>query len=321
MFRRILVPLDGSRFAEAALPLAAHVAKSAGASLELASAFDALPTMYATGADMGGPLQVDPMGAIPVTAGDLGESLREERTTYLRGAARRVRESLGVEPAVALLTGRADRAVMDRVAETGTDLVVMATHGRGAMERAWLGSVADSLVRRLTVPVVLVRPEEGEAPEPLAAPRTRRVLLALDGSELAETALDPATHLARALHVPVALVRAVGGGVEIQSTYLPHAAQAHHEHLEAERRDAVAYLDDVAGRLAAADMEVTERLVREGPAARVVLDAADVEGRDLIAMATHGRGGLRRLVLGSVSDKVVRAATGPILLVRPPGDD
>jgi nucleotide-binding universal stress UspA family protein len=319
-FTRLLVPLDGSRFAEAALPLAAAVSRGSDAALELVSAYDPIPPPTAGGAEgaaMPVPVTVDSLGAVPVTAGEISESLRDQRTVYLRETARRLREGTGVDAAVGLLDGRADRAVLERVESSGADLVVMATHGRGPMERAWLGSVADRLVRQLHVPILLVRPVEGERPDLTAPVTVRRLLVTLDGSELAEAVLEPALRLAAALGVPVSLLRVIGARGGLESPYIPHAAQAYREQIQEERRDAVAYLNDVAGRLDGQGVEVAERLVEEGGAARAILGTADPDGADVVAMATHGRGGVRRLVLGSVSDKVVRAAAGPVLLVRP----
>lgn len=322
MFTRILVPLDGSTFAESALPLAAAVSKAAGAALDIVSAYDPLPPPVATGQDASGltvPAHVDTLGAIPVTAGEMRESLRDQRTVYLRDVAQRLREVAGTEAGVALVEGRADRAIIEQVETTGVDLVVMATHGRGPVERAWLGSVADQLVRELPVPVLLVRPVEEGAD--LSTPMSvTGVVVTLDGSDLAESVLDAALALGTALGVPVRLLRAVGTRMEFGSTYIPHAAQEYSEHVTAEREEATAYLEGVSGRLAGRGAAPVTTEVVQGSAARSILDSIDPEGTEIVAMATHGRGGLRRLVLGSVSDKVVRAATGPVLLVRPRED-
>lgn len=323
MYSRIVVPLDGSKFAEAALPYAAAVQKGTGAALALVSSHDPIPPAVAgpeEAADMGVPVRVDTMAAAPATSGKMRESLREERTTYLRETARRLREATGVDAEVSLLEGRADRAIMDRVGSAGADLVVMASHGRGAMERAWMGSVADRLIRGLHVPVLVVRPESEERPDPTAAPELAEVLVPLDGSELSEAALDPAAALAGALEVPLVLLRVVGSRMELGSTYIPHAAKEYREQVAAERREAESYLDDVSQRLAGREVQVAGTEVVEGPAARSILDRAVATGPAVIAMATHGRGGLRRMVLGSVTDKVVRAAVGPVLAVRP-GDE
>jgi nucleotide-binding universal stress UspA family protein len=323
MLSRILVPLDGSEFAETALPLAAALSRGSGAAVELVSAYDPLPPPTASPADvaaLGVPIHADALGAVPVTTAELSESLRDERTTYLRDAARRLREATEVDAEVALVEGRADQAIQARVKASGADLVVMATHGRGALERAWLGSVADRLVRDLHMPILLVRPVEGE-PVDLSSPVTLdRMVVTLDGSELAESVLDPALELAEALGLPVVLKRVIGVRMDLESPYIPHAAHAYHEQVEQERTEAREYLAQVGEEASRRGAKVAALDVDQGPAARTILDTIDADGRDVLAMATHGRGGLRRMLLGSVSDKVVRAATGPVLLVRPDGD-
>jgi nucleotide-binding universal stress UspA family protein len=324
MYSRIVVPLDGSRFAESSLPLAGMVQRGSGAALELVSSHDPVPPPVAGSEELAGmavPVHVDTLGAVPVTAGEMRQSLREERTTYLHEAAKRLREASGVEAEVALLEGRADQAIIERVQATGADLVVMATHGRGAMERAWLGSVADRVVREATVPVLLVRPVEEAAPDLTSTTAVTRILVPLDGSSLSEAVLGPAADLAAALDVPLTLLRVVGSRMDLGSTYLPHAAKEQREQVAREREEAESYLEGVRTRLAGEGVELAGADIVEGPAAHSILERADPDGAEIIAMATHGRGGLRRLVLGSVTDKVVRAALGPVLAVRPGPDE
>jgi nucleotide-binding universal stress UspA family protein len=323
MWSRILVPLDGSEFAETAIPIAAAISRGSGAAIELVSALDPIPSpaagpFEATGMTV--PVHGEGMGAVPVTAAELGASLRDHRTTYLREAARRLRDAQEVDAEVMLLDGRADQAIRARVEETGADLVVMATHGRGPMERAWLGSVADRLVRDLRVPLLLVRPVPGEAVDLSVPVSLKRVVVALDGSELAEAVLDSALGLAAVLGLPIALTRVIGVRMDLESPYIPHAAHAYHEQVEAERGEAREYLARIGEDLRSRGATIAAVEVHQGPAARTILDSIDPGGGDIVAMATHGRGGLRRMLLGSVSDKVVRAAVGPVLLVRPEGE-
>jgi nucleotide-binding universal stress UspA family protein len=323
MWSRILVPLDGSEFAETAIPIAAAISRGSGAAIELVSAHDPVPSpaagpFEATGMTVS--VHGEGLGAVPVTAAELGASLREHRTTYLREAARRLRDAQEVDAEVTLLDGRADQAIRARVEETGADLVVMATHGRGPMERAWLGSVADRLVRDLRVPLLLVRPAAGEAVDLSVPVSLKRVVVALDGSELAEAVLDPALGLAAVLGLPMALTRVIGVRLDLESPYIPHAAYAYHEQVEAERGEAREYLARIGEDLRSRGATIAAVEVHQGPAARTILDTIDPDGGDIVAMATHGRGGLRRMLLGSVSDKVVRAAMGPVLLVRPEGE-
>jgi nucleotide-binding universal stress UspA family protein len=324
MLSRIVVPLDGSAFAETALPLAAALSRASGAAMELVSAYDPLPTPSAGPAEaaaLGVPVHADALGAVPITTAELSGSLRDERTVYLRDAARRLREATEVDAEVVLVEGRADHAIRSRVEASGADLVVMATHGRGPLERAWLGSVADRLVRELHMAILLVRPIEGERVD-LAVPMAlNRMVVTLDGSKLAEGVLDTALELAEALGLPVVLKRVIGVRMDLESPYIPHAAHAYHEQVERERTEAREYLTQLAEDLRSRGATIGALDVDQGPAARTILDTIDPDGRDLLAMATHGRGGLRRMILGSVSDKVVRAAVGPVLLVRPDGEE
>jgi nucleotide-binding universal stress UspA family protein len=324
MLSRIVVPLDGSAFAETALPLAAALSRASGAAMELVSAYDPLPPPSAGPAEaaaLGVPVHADALGAVPITTAELSESLRDERTMYLRDAARRLREATEVDAEVVLVEGRADRAIRSRVEASGADLVVMATHGRGALERAWLGSVADRLVRELHMPILLVRPLEGERVDLSVPIALDRMVVTLDGSKLAEGVLDTALELAEALGLPLVLKRVIGVRMDLESPYIPHAAHAYHEQVEQERTEAREYLTQLAEDLRSRGATIAALDVDQGPAARTILDTLDPDGRDLLAMGTHGRGGLRRMILGSVSDKVVRAAVGPVLLVRPDGEE
>jgi nucleotide-binding universal stress UspA family protein len=309
MISRILAPLDRSKFAESALPLAAALARGAGAALELVSVVEADPL----------PLRG------PTVPPESNDRMRHERTAYLDGVAERIGDTAGGVVETLVLDGEASDALLNRVANADIDLVVMSTHGRGPMERAWLGSVADRLVRRLDVPVILVRPEQGGKDRPdgrgtvsSGTLDVRRLLITLDGSDLAEAVLGPATDVARALGAPVSLLRVVGVRMYPGLPHLPHGAEEYSRLLEAERTEAEDYLARVAARLAEHGVEVEGHQVLQGPTAATILGAAKAETDGLIAMTTHGRGGLQRLILGSVADKVLRASSSPVLMVRPP---
>lgn len=135
------------------------------------------------------------MPAVPTPDARLEEELKAQRKAYLASVAERVASQPGVHVTTALLHGAVGEAVVAHAAEIAADLVVMTTHGRGGLSRLWLGSVAEHVIREASRPVLLVRP--GEAPSgSIAGPVTRqdfrRVLVALDGSSLAETVLEPA---------------------------------------------------------------------------------------------------------------------------------
>jgi len=192
------------------------------------------------------------------------------------------------------------------------ELVVMATHGRGAVNRAWLGSVADEVVRHATVPVVLVRPIEGEE---VATAAFANVLIALDGSKRAERCLDWATRVGGE-EASYTLLRVVPGALFSPSTYLPNAIKEEAQKLSSGHTEADGYLAAVAKRMREAGLNVATEVAEGVPAAAGILAHAERHPTDLIVITTHGRGGLKRLLLGSVADKVVRGAGVPVLVTR-----
>jgi nucleotide-binding universal stress UspA family protein len=309
MYRNLLVPLDGSAFAEHALPLALALARRSAASLSVASVAPSLTTVYAEGVTAG--------------AAELESHLLDARRAYLDRVVQRLFPVLPEAVSSTLLTGEVADSLCSFVTSSGVDLVVMATHGRGPMGRFWLGSVADEMLRRLTVPLLLVRPRD-EPSDLQREPEISRILVPLDGSPLAEGVLEPAFAigglypaeftLLRVVSPVVGLVQAAGHPSSIgDATLLEQVTELH----EQEQREAEAYLEKTASGLRERGLRLRTRVVVDEPPAAAILKEAQAMGANLIALATHGRRGLARLFLGSVSDKVVRAATVPVLVQRP----
>ena len=197
------------------------------------------------------------------------------------------------------------------------DLIVMSTHGRGPLSRLWIGSVADRMVRHVRTPMLLVRPEPNGDVDLRECQPFRDIVVALDGSNLAEKSLARITELAKATGAHVTLFRAVPPPFPVQSPYLPDAVAATREALEAGREEAQRYLAEMAAPLEEQGIRVDAVVVVGVPPAAGILKYLEDSAGDLIAIATHGRGGVARAVLGSVADKVVRGATVPVLLTRP----
>jgi nucleotide-binding universal stress UspA family protein len=301
-FRTILVPLDGSPLAEQALPLARRLAERAGSKLRLALVHQ-IPAA-----------PLDPGAAKLFTSIEL--STRKSERSYLRSLQAKLRQE-GVRLASAVtLSGPVGPALAQYVQELGIDLVVMATHGRGGMRRAWLGSVADYLVRHLQVPVLLVRPgEDGRAQAPVAG--ANQILVPLDGSPLAEDVLGPAADLARLWGAELTLLRVVHPVVLFSDEMLGWPAPYDAELTASLRNQAEDAIRDIAERLRSEGLRATGVAVVGWGAADAILQAARPEQVAAIAIATHGRGGLQRLTLGSVADKLIRAAEVPVLVHRP----
>ncbi|MBK8006189.1 MAG: universal stress protein [Gemmatimonadetes bacterium] len=125
--------------------------------------------------------------------------------TYLNGVVDRWRGGANVPVTSAVLEGPVAEALEEQVEVSGADLLILTTHGRGPLSRFWLGSVADQLMRKLHVPMLLVRPQGDVAPEP----RLERILVSLDGSPFAEEAIGGAMALAKPFGAAVALFMAV----------------------------------------------------------------------------------------------------------------
>ncbi len=299
MFQSIMVPLDGSAFGEQVLPLAAGLARRAGARLELVHVHAGLESGTEEGV------------LVPVAAMDRWDGeVQEAERLYLSDAAARIAEREDLSPHVALASGRIVDALEAHAGGIGADLVVMSTHGRGGLARAWLGSVADGLMRRLPVPLLLLKPQEA-GPIAVGDPPFGHVLIPLDGSRASETVLDPALDVARACGAQVRLLVVV-------ATWRTPTQAGEAVGMDGSRESAEAYLARARAVVAQRGLLVEARVVVHMSPAAGILEEAATHGCDLIALATHGRGGAARLLLGSVADKVVRGSPMPVLVQRIP---
>ncbi len=301
--QKILVPLDGSEFGEHALPFARAIQARTGASIHLVHVHAFEPP-----ADL---LQNTPFQYEGVSMEAYEERCRDEERRYLREVASRWGEEGGGDVSWELLEGYVTEA-LERYAESlGVDLVVMTTHGRTGMSRIWVGSVADSLVRHTSFPVLLIRPEEGGGAP--ARVHLDHVLVSLDGSALGEQILEPALELTRAHGARMTLLSVVSP----YRVFGARVAPLPTGHLEERLEKSLRYLDGIASRLAAEGVDVATRIEAHVSPARAILRVAEEERADVVALATHGYTGVRRTLLGSVTDKVLRAVRVPLLLQRP----
>ncbi len=309
MLRSILVPLDGSPFGEQALPLALSIARRAGAVLQLVHVHRPVVEAYTEDLSLKHSLDL---------------SIKKNESAYLDLLADRLEAVDAVPVTQVLLQGDVAASLRTMANGTGVDLIVMTTHGRGGLDRLWLGSVADELVREVPAPLLLVRPKKGEA-DFEADPVLKHILLPLDGSALAEQMLKPAVALGSVMDADYTLLRAIqlpalmgyhweGHGVGEPAQSVLGEMDRQGNRLRQEARD---YLDRVAGDLRARSLSVQTRVVVERQPAAAILDESAGSAFDLIALETHGRRGLSRLVLGSVADKVIRGAALPVLVHRP----
>ena len=299
MLSRIVVPLDGSQFAEHALAYALVEARRMGACLELALVHSSysVATMDAT---------------IHETIGRWQEEQRQRESSYVHGLAERLEREHGVPVRAALLTGPVP-AALARYISGGADLVVMTTHGRGGLERAWLGSVADAVIRHVHVPVLLVRPNDHE-PEPTEErPLFRHLVVALDGSAQGEHALESALAVADA-DTRITLMRVIAPPVLPTSMYLPHEAVLNHQIREEREREAAAYLARMEAKVRPTHARVDSCVLTDTHAGAAIVRWAESQGADGIGVSQHVRSPALRLLLGSVAQDVIRGGSVPVLV-------
>lgn len=278
MVDRILVPLDGSHAAEVALKIAAQIP---GRRIQL--------------------IGVEP------DCTDLSEMCTgaRDRERYLEAAATALREQ---GHHVTTMVALGDPAEQISAMSHTADLIVMSSHGRGSMERVLFGSVADSVIRHAPTPALVVRGAQWQATA------LQRIVVPLDGSPLAEQSLPLAVELARALTIPVHLVRVVDFDQVEASVLAGLAAAEACARQQAERaREARAYLVLRSHEYQAPDCTVTSEVRIGDPVAELL---AVIQAEDLTVLATHARGGLARWLMGSVAEEIVLQSAGPVLLVR-----
>ena len=317
MFRNILVPLDGSPFSEQALPRAIRIARLTGGTLHLVTVADPDAETEVARVTHG------PLGT-PAGGGASAQDRRlQAAESYLAGVARRIPTEDGAVKVTtqALPVGNIVSTLLAELTDQPQDLIVMTTHGRGPVERSWLGSVADGLVRSAPTPILLIRPDHQAEPSgddaPFAVPGPfQNILVPLDRSPLGAAALTYAGGIAKLAKAKVHLLHVVSTPSGGAFPYLIgnwREEKAEPELVEGARGD----LEKAAQGLRDDGLVVeTEVRILDHPV-RAIGKAVGEKGVDLLVMSTRGRGGVGRLLLGSVADKVVRSSPVPVLVYRP----
>jgi nucleotide-binding universal stress UspA family protein len=299
MFKTILLPIDGSPLSARAVPFAQQLAVPGESRLVVVRAH--LPS--------------DDDLDLRLNYPDKSRAERAELERHLAQAefraecARLCDAGYVVEPR--FVEGPAADAIYDTARDVQADLVVMSTHGRSGFGRWLYGSVADEVLRRLPIPILLI---SAVCSRVWSVEKPKRILVPLDGSSLATEVLSAAADLATSFGGAEILLLAV---VEPGMGLYPGAAL--HDVPESVRAKAQAatYLQSVAREIAAsAPGPVTCRAVY-GDAAPMIASVAHAAEVDAVAIATHGRGGMARLVLGSVAARTLQLATVPVMIYKP----
>lgn len=298
MLQRFLVPLDATPRAEAALPLVTVLAKALRQPVITLSVLPDTATF-------------DGIEHAPIID-NLTETRRRYARHYLDGVSADL-QGAGVTASSLVKTGPIADTVLSTALDLDVGLIVITSHASPGVERWFLGSVADRVIRTPSAPVLVIPQSEGCK----AASAIGEIIVPLDGSDLAEAALPYASFLARALPAPITLLRAAPPNLMITAPR-PYGMDAAlpTEILEMLAQTAQAYLGRVAAPIRDQGLEVTTRFTAAGSPADSIAEQAGRSADPLIVMATHGQSGLGRALLGSVTDRVIRSASAPVLVIR-----
>jgi nucleotide-binding universal stress UspA family protein len=320
MFKRILIPLDGSKRAEEALPMGAYLARMTGASLLLVKVI--APELLYT-------------GLYPTVPGYVAEQVHTtsltDAETYLKHVIR-ISKLEDISVSTEVIIGIPDATIVQVAGEHQADLIVMRSQGQTGVARWFFGSVAQYVLRHSPVPVLVMR--DGCSPlmlQPAQSFHVPRVLVPLDGSLQAEEALEPAAEMARLL------AGSAQGQIHLTCAVRSVTAHEHFTIAQAEQQnkavqaEAEAYLAAIATRLRTGEFassalttsysvvtytreeEIWKRIFRES---ECIGDVPGYAGCDLIAMSTHGRTGLQHLLHGSITEHVLDRTMVPLLIVH-----
>jgi nucleotide-binding universal stress UspA family protein len=293
-----MAPTDGSDTEMPALEVAVRLARRFDAELRLVRVETP-------------PVAVDPHsgpGVLEQTEETVAEArlLREKK---LEALAAELRKRGAPRIVSSLESGRVEPTLEDYVDRFGVDLIVMSSHARGGVQRINLGSVTDDLIRKTSVPTLVVRPSHSGASDGVF----ERVIVPLDGSKLAEQIIPHLQALAGREGASVNLVRVLRpvtySQKQIMQPGLPWWDDA--------VADAESYLDRIVGLFADTNLRVTKDVLTADDVAAAILEHSARIGADLLAFATHGIGGIKRLIFGTTADQMTRRSMTSVLVVHP----
>jgi nucleotide-binding universal stress UspA family protein len=283
MYKKILVPLDGREPSECVLEIAGSIASRAGAQIDF------------------------------IHVGEAAQALATRQDTYLERTAEQMSERWGIKTSYSIIDDERYEpdtkveiagAIFQYVCDRDVDLVILARKGKGGIVRAWLSSVSKHMVNWCPVPVVLWR-AAGGLPQPGMITAIRRIIVPLDGSNVSEEILPHAVKMAKLLNITLHLIRVVTPA-QLQDSALS---------MEIARN----YLDEMLPGLIVQGVQATAKVILAGSVSKAILDFAGAgpEVDSIIAMSTHGRTGIARVLLGSIAEGVLDNATVPLMLYRP----
>lgn len=297
MYKRILVPLDGSELAQLTMPFAEKIAGRLGSRIMLLYVSESLE-------DSRNPeRQLYLQRMITVAKADI-----KQYTDKLK------RKRIKVESAI--LVGDPASEIVDYAQKEDFSLIVMSTHGRSGIKRWALGSVADRVLRGTEKPIVLVRARQ-VSPDTIAESLFGKIIVTLDGSRESEAVIPYIEELAGGVEAKIVLLHVI----EPSYRFSTAGGFKYEGYSEKKKKSMRAfydnYLEGIAASLGRRGIDARFQ-VKFGEVAEVIIKFADETGADFIAMTTHGRSGIKRWALGSTADKVLQSGNTSLFLVKTP---
>ncbi len=305
MYSKILVPLDGSRIAEQVLPLANLLAGAFKIPVNLLNVFDSVPPQFA-----------DPGRGLFET--QLTASYRTSAVDYLEKAGAALKRS-GVTISCEAHEGNAADQIINLAEVDANTMIAMVTHGRSGLGRWVMGSVTDKVIHGASNPLLIVHAQDEANSIPDAKLET--LVVPLDGSALADRVLPHVIALATTLNLKVILVRVTASVddyyryVDISSAAVMNTDRFDEYAREAEAQ-AASYLSKVKESLTQKGVSSVEEQLISGNTSNSLLDLVQATPNSMVAITTHGRSGVERWVMGSVTDRLVRHSGSPVLVIR-----
>ncbi|MDP2606657.1 MAG: universal stress protein [Deltaproteobacteria bacterium] len=296
MYTRMLIPLDGSTVAEQVLPYARFLAKGLAIPVDLLEVVDADAVKLLADPEQG--RYIDTV---------LAEKMHSCQS-YLNTIARSF-DGSQVKSFVAI--GKAEEIIIEKAGGEANTLIVMATHGRSGIQRWLLGSVAEKVLNGADNHLLLVRATEPGKTDGKAALKT--VVVALDGSSLAEKVLPHVVDLAKKMKLKVVFIRAYALPSSITAEEYGNHQTDLIDHIAWEARD---YLEKKIREVKEQGLVDVEPVVKFGSGAEEIIALGRDTPDNFIAMCTHGSSGIGRWFLGSVTQRVVQHSGDPVLIVR-----
>lgn len=299
MFKKIIVPLDGSPLAEQTLTFLPRFASPLQTHLDLVSVLQ--PWVYALGMTEATPISVI-------------NDLREQWQIYLNEQEVTL-QSQGYSVKSHILEGDVANEILALAESEGSDLIAMSTHGRSGFSRLALGSISERVLQNTRTPLLLVRESSAlQTSAPL-----KQLLTPLDGSNLAEKALPVAAEMAHQTGAELTLLRVIQALDEHNKRLLFKSDAEAEESMQQWKTLSSRYLEQMAYSVYREGLKVHSEMLIGDPD-KIICETAESLPADLIVMSTHGRSGVDRWVYGSVANKVLRNASCPVLLVRNQAD-